>query len=97
PYLGVLLLPKNLATQHEHGKHHDPYDRPVYRRLRGIVDWAVHRRAWVLAISGAGMLAVQQQFFPTASRPELLVDLRLREGASFAATSAQVKLLEARL
>lgn len=104
PYLGVLLLPKNLASQHEHGKHRDPYDRPVYRRLRGIVDWAVHRRAWVLAItvlvfamSGAGMLAVQQQFFPTASRPELLVDLRLREGASFAATSAQVKLLEARL
>lgn len=104
PYLGVLLLPKNLASQHEHGAHHDPYDRPVYRRLRGIVDWAVHRRAWVLgitvlvfAISGAGMLAVQQQFFPTASRPELLVDLRLREGASFAATSAQVKLLEARL
>jgi multidrug efflux pump subunit AcrB len=104
PYLGVLLLPKNLASQHEHGTHHDPYDRPVYRRLRGIVDWAVHRRAWVLAItvlvfamSGAGMLAVQQQFFPTASRPELLVDLRLREGASFAATSAQVKLLEARL
>jgi len=104
PYLGVLLLPKNLTTQHEHGNHPDPYDRPVYRRLRGIVDWAVHRRAWVLAItvlvfviSGAGMLAVQQQFFPTASRPELLVDLRMREGASFAATSAHVKLLEARL
>ena len=104
PYLGVLLLPKNLATRNGHGTHHDPYDRPVYHRLRRIIDWAVHRRAWVLAItvlvfamSGAGMLAVQQQFFPTASRPELLVDLRLREGASFAATSAQVKLLEARL
>jgi multidrug efflux pump len=83
PYLGVLLLPKNLATRNGHGAHHDPYDRPVYRRLRGIVDWAVHRRAWVLAatvlvfaMSGAGMLAVQQQFFPTASRPELLVDWR---------------------
>ena len=104
PYLGVLLLPKNLATRHSHGTHHDPYDRPVYRRLRGIVDWAVQHRAWVLAItvlvfatSGAGMLKVQQQFFPTASRPELLVDLRLREGASFAATERQVKLLEARL
>jgi multidrug efflux pump subunit AcrB len=104
PYLGVLLLPKNLASQQEHGTHHDPYDRPVYRRLRGIVDWAVQHRAWVLAItvlvfamSGAGMLKVQQQFFPTASRPELLVDLRLREGASFAATEHQVKLLEAKL
>jgi multidrug efflux pump subunit AcrB len=102
PYLGVLLLPKNLATHHD--AHHDPYDRPVYRRLRGVIDWAVQHRAWVLGITvlvfgiaGAGMLKVQQQFFPTASRPELLVDLRLREGASFAATSAQVKLLEARL
>jgi multidrug efflux pump len=100
PYLGVLLLPKNLAA----GSHHDVYDRPVYHRLRRVVDWAVRRRAWVLGITvlafataGAGMLLVQQQFFPTASRPELLVDLRLREGASFAATSAQVKLLEARL
>ncbi|MEO6276779.1 efflux RND transporter permease subunit, partial [Roseateles sp.] len=100
PYLGVLLLPKNLAS----GTHHDPYDRPVYRKLRAVIDWAVNRRAWVLGgtvlafgIAGAGMLLVQQQFFPTASRPELLVELRLREGASFAATSAQVKLLEARL
>jgi multidrug efflux pump subunit AcrB len=100
PYLGVLMLPKNLAA----GTHHDPYDRPIYRRLRGIVDWAVQHRALVLGITvlvfgiaGAGMLAVQQQFFPTASRPELLVELRLREGSSFAATQKQVKLLEARL
>jgi len=100
PYLGVLLLPKNLAT----GTHHDVYDRPIYHRLRRIVDWAVQHRKWVLAltvlafaIAGAGMLKVQQQFFPTASRPELLVELRLREGASFAATERQVKLLEARL
>jgi multidrug efflux pump len=100
PYLGVVLLPKNLAT----GTHHDVYDRPIYHRLRSIVDWAVQHRTWVLAltvlvfgIAGTGMLKVQQQFFPTASRPELLVELRLREGASFAATSAQVKLLEARL
>ncbi|CAN7463293.1 efflux RND transporter permease subunit [Variovorax sp. LjRoot130] len=100
PYLGVLLLPKNLAA----GTHHDVYDRPVYHRLRAVIDWAVQHRAWVLgitvlvfAIAGAGMLKVQQQFFPTASRPELLVDLRLREGASFAATERQVKLLEGRL
>jgi multidrug efflux pump subunit AcrB len=100
PYLGVVLLPKRMAT----GQHHDVYDRPVYRRLRGIVDWAVQHRVavlgitvLVLAIAGAGMLKVQQQFFPTASRPELLVELRLREGASFAATSTQVKLLETKL
>jgi multidrug efflux pump len=100
PYLGVMLLPKDLAA----GERHDPYDRPIYHRLRRVIDWAVQRRAWVLgatvlafALAGAGMLKVQQQFFPTAERPELLVELRLREGASFAATERQVKLLEARL
>jgi multidrug efflux pump len=104
PYLGMLLLPKNLAAPNGHDTHHDPYDRPIYHRLRRIVDRAVQHRAWVLGITvllfgiaGAGMLTVQQQFFPTASRPELLVELRLREGASFEATSAQVKRLEARL
>ncbi|HSW15802.1 MAG TPA: efflux RND transporter permease subunit, partial [Ramlibacter sp.] len=100
PYLGVMLLPKKMAA----AGHHDVYDRPVYHLLRRVVDWAVQRRVWVLAatvlvfgIAGAGMLKVQQQFFPTAARPELLVELRLREGASFAATERQVKLLEARL
>ena len=48
----------------------------------------------LLGAAGAGMLTVQQQFFPTAARPELLVELRLREGASFAATERQVKVLE---
>ncbi len=104
PYLGVLLLPKTLPKNLAAGTHHDVYDRPIYHRLRAVIDWAVQHRAWVLgstvlvfAIAGAGMLTVQQQFFPTASRPELLVELRLREGASFAATERQVKLLEARL
>jgi multidrug efflux pump len=97
PYLGVKLLPKTLG----HGAHHDVYDRPVYHRLRRVVDWAVRRRFVVLALTvallgaaGAGMSKVQQQFFPTAARPELLVELRLREGASFAATEQQVKKLE---
>jgi len=100
PYLGVVMLPKHLAGS----GHHDVYDRPIYYRLRRVVDWAVQRRVWVLAatvlvfgLAGAGMLKVQQQFFPTAARPELLVELRLREGASFAATERQVKLLEGRL
>jgi multidrug efflux pump subunit AcrB len=100
PYLGVKLLPRQLATP----THHDPYDKPLYQRFRRLVDGAVQHRAWVLGatvalflVAGAGMLKVQQQFFPTASRPELLVELRLREGASFAATEAQVRLLEAQL
>ena len=100
PYLGVKLLPQALAG----GARHDPHDRPVYRQLRVWVDRAVQHRGWVLgatvlafAAAGLGMLKVQQQFFPTASRTELLVELRLREGASFAATESQVRRLEAAL
>ena len=41
------------------------------------------------------MKLVPQQFFPSSTRPELLVELRLKEGASFAATTEQVKKMEA--
>jgi len=96
PYLGVVLLPRTLAT------HGDPYQRPLYQRLRQVLQRCIDRRWWVIGGTGAlfvaavaGMGAVQQQFFPTASRLELIVDLRLREGASFKATEAQVRRLEA--
>ncbi|MFM2073755.1 MAG: hypothetical protein RJB34_60 [Pseudomonadota bacterium] len=96
PYLGVLLLPKTMKA--EGG---DPYARPIYARLRQGVRWCVGNRWTVLGattvafvVSVAGMGLVQQQFFPTASRLELIVDLRLREGASFTATETEVKRLE---
>ena len=38
---------------------------------------------------------VPQQFFPASSRPELIVDLRLPEGSSFAATQRQAERMEA--
>ena len=95
PYLGVVLLPKTMKA------HGDPYARPIYARLREGVRWCVRRRGVVLlaavlafGASGLGMTLVQQQFFPTASRLELIVDIRLREGASFTATEEQVKRLE---
>lgn len=96
PYLGVWLLPRTLAAQA-----HDPYDKAVYHRLRRVVQWCVAHRWQVLAgtgllfaAAGAGMGLVQQQFFPTASRTELLLELRLREGASFQSTQTQVRHLE---
>jgi len=98
PYLGIKLLPRTLG----HGGQHDVYDRPLYHRLRRLIDWAVRQRFIVLGVTvlllvaaGAGMTKVQQQFFPTAARPELLAELRMREGASLAATEQQVKRLEA--
>jgi multidrug efflux pump len=100
PYLGMLMLPRKTVA----AVHRNPYDGPLYARLRRLIEAAVAHRRWVLlgtvasfALAGAGMLLVQQQFFPTASRPELLVELRLREGASFEATQREVKRMEQRL
>ena len=97
PYLGMKLLPASMAS----GTHADPYDKPVYHRLRKWVEGAVTHRWKILfatgalfLLAGAGMTQVQQQFFPTASRPELMVELRMPEGASFEATQEQVKLFE---
>jgi len=70
--------------QHDHGG--DPYDTPFYRRLRGWLDFAIERRWWVIGITVAalgaalvGIRFVPQQFFPNSSRPELVVELRLKE------------------
>jgi multidrug efflux pump subunit AcrB len=100
PYLGVTLLPDTIKV-HAAQQGADPYARPIYQRLRRVLRWCVAHRKAVLGatvaafvISAAGMTLVQQQFFPTASRLELIVDLRLREGASFTATEAQVERLE---
>ena len=96
PYLGLMLLPKTMKAHDG-----DPYAKPIYKKLREVVRWCVQHRWIVLGatactfvISVSGMALVQQQFFPTASRLELIVDLRLREGASFTATETQVKRLE---
>ena len=99
PYLAVKMLPKDFGKHHQGG---DPYDTPFYRKLRGLIDLALERRWWVIGATAAalalalpGMKLVPQQFFPTATRPELIVELRLKEGASFAATTEQVKKMEA--
>ena len=81
--------------------HHDIYDGNFYRRLRGWIGWCIdHRRrvlivtvaVFVLSLAGLGL--VPKQFFPSSDRPELLVDLRLPEGASFAATLREAQRLE---
>ena len=84
--------------------HHDIYDTPFYRRLRGWIGWCVDRRRTVLTVTLvlfvaglAGFALVPQQFFPSSDRPELLVDLRLPEGASFAATLREAQRFEAEL
>ncbi|PAU57956.1 efflux RND transporter permease subunit [Pseudomonas indica] len=105
PYLGERLLP-DLAKRHaeKHGgsdKGHDPYSTPFYQRFRRVVEWCVRRRKTVLLLTVGAFVAavvlfrfVPQQFFPASGRLELMVDLKLAEGASLVATEAEVKRLE---
>ena len=48
----------------------------------------------MFALSIAGFGLVQQQFFPSANRPELVVDLWLPSGASIVATEREAKRFE---
>src|SRR5882757_8587832 len=95
------------AAEEAHGagrsrEHRDIYDTPFYRRLRGWIAWCVDHRLRVLVVtlivfvvSLAAFKLVPQQFFPSSDRPELMVDLRLPEGASFPATLRQAERFEA--
>ncbi|SER91928.1 multidrug efflux pump [Pseudomonas sp. NFACC02] len=106
PYLGDRLLP-DLAKIHaaKHGPGtgaHDPYGTPFYTRVRALVGWCVRRRKTVIVLTiGLFVLSivmfrfVPQQFFPASGRLELMVDLKLAEGASLSNTTEQVKRLEA--
>jgi multidrug efflux pump subunit AcrB len=98
PYLGVKMLP---AIKPVKGGHQAIYDTPNYRRLRRIIHLAVRHKfltcgivGAALLLSGLGMGAVKQQFFPTSDRPEVLVEVRLPEGGSIETTTATVKKLE---
>ena len=108
PYLGEKFLP-DLAKIHaaKHGTvdgQPDPYGTPFYQRVRRLVEWCVRRRKTVIALTvllflGSVVLFrfVPQQFFPASGRLELMVDLKLAEGASLVNTAEQVKRLEALL
>ncbi|MCE3003247.1 MAG: efflux RND transporter permease subunit [Xanthomonadaceae bacterium] len=100
PWLGWKLLPERGAA-HAATPAHDPYDTPFYRRFRALVGWCLDRRGLVItataglfALSVAGFGVVQQQFFPASTRLELMVDFKLGEGASLAATDAVARRFE---
>ncbi|OHC63814.1 MAG: multidrug transporter AcrB [Rhodocyclales bacterium GWA2_65_20] len=103
PYLGFKLLDpvKLRAIGEKHGG--DIYDSPFYRRFRALVVWCLRHR-WLVIVATVAVFAlslaafnkgVQKQFFPSASRPELMVDIWLPQGASLKATEREVKRVEA--
>ncbi|MBL4927734.1 efflux RND transporter permease subunit [Fuscibacter oryzae] len=95
PILGTTFLPRDLA-------HHASGPGRLRRGFRRVLLWAM-RAKWltiavtvaVFALSVFGMKFVEQQFFPTSDRPEIIVDVTARQNASFAATDAAMAKLEA--
>ncbi|QER38211.1 efflux RND transporter permease subunit [Acinetobacter suaedae] len=84
-----------------HGTHHDPYQTKFYQSFRRAVEICITYRKTVIATTvGIFVLSVMmfkfvpQQFFPPSNRAEILVDLKLEEGASLTATEQAVQKVE---
>src|SRR5215216_6149867 len=100
PYLGLKLLP-DFA---KHGMHKNPdaiYDTRIYGTLRHLIDFCLRWRKSVVALTVlmfVGSIAafgfVQQQFFPTSTRTELFLEMRLPEGSAIGVTEATAKSAE---
>ncbi len=101
PYFGYMLLRDNPGHA---GKPHEMYQSRLYRILRWAIGWSM-RLKWLvivltfgaLAAAGVGMGFVQQQFFPTSSRPELFIEVRMPEGTAIGATAAAAQKAESLL
>ena len=85
----------------QHGDQHDPYQTKAYQKFRSWVNTCItYRKTVIAATVGIFVLSilmfklVPQQFFPPSNRAEILVDLKLEEGASLTATENAVKKVE---
>jgi len=97
PVIGVHILSTNV-------KPHSEEPGRIGRAFNGGLLWAMRNRWWAIGItvlvfvlSVVGMRFVQNQFFPSSDRPEILVDLNLPQNASIAETRMAVDRLEATL
>ena len=94
PILGVLILPKTM-------KQHHGQKGFVARAFGSILLFCMRWRWLTIAATliafGAsvyGMQFVQQQFFPSSDRNELIVDWNLPQNATIAETSAEIAKFE---
>ncbi len=97
PLLGVTFLKANMG-------HHDPRPGWLRRRFHGLLRLAMRFKWATIGITVAifllsvwGLRFVEQQFFPTSDRTELVIDISERQNASIAKTRADMDRLEATL
>jgi multidrug efflux pump len=100
PYIGFMLL--KVKPHRAGGSAHDVFSTPGFERFRRVVTWCVEWRKSTIALTllvfflGVfGFNFIEKQFFPDSSRRELMVEMWMPEGTTFAANEAQVKKFEA--
>ncbi|WP_257169332.1 efflux RND transporter permease subunit [Bradyrhizobium sp. SRS-191] len=94
PLLGVTILPASLPAHHAEGGR-------LTRMFRAMLN-ACMRNRWttiivtvlIFGLSVFGMGFVQQQFFPSSDRNELVIDFNLPQNSSIAETNAQMAQFE---
>ncbi len=97
PLIGVTMLPSTM-------KHTDKKPSRLLRGFTRLLLLAM-RHHWItigicialLALSIFSLRFVQQQFFPSSDRPELLIDMTLPQNATIAETRTQMDRMEAAL
>ena len=94
PLTGVFILPDKMKG---HGHEPSRYARAFHAGLDRVLRlkyWVIGATVALFVAALASMQFVQQQFFPSSDRPELLVDLTLPQGSSINATRKVVDDLE---
>ncbi len=94
PLLGVTILPATLPSHHAEGGR-------LTRIFRAMLN-ACMRNRWttivatvlIFGLSVFGMRFVQQQFFPSSDRNELVIDFNLPQNSSIAETNTQMAQFE---
>ncbi len=94
PLLGVALLPRTATSEKERPSRLKARFQPLVL-LAMRWRWLTVALTLVLfALSFVGLGYVQNQFFPAADRPELLVDMTLLQSSSIAQTKIEMDRLE---
>ena len=95
PLFGYHLLK---VTPTDNIAEHAAYNKPFYRLFKRLLTWCMIHRRQVLAgtlLCFAGSLLLlgllKQEFFPASTRPELIVEMQLPEGASLQATEREAE------
>ncbi|RDJ02973.1 efflux RND transporter permease subunit [Rhizobium grahamii] len=94
PLIGVTILPK---TMKKHSEHKGWFAKAFSNLLQVCLRWrwlTIIATVLLFAASVGGLSLVQQQFFPSSDRPELIVDWNLPQNSSIAETSRQMAQFE---